>query len=421
MAEQGAQVTSPGFTYRLLSTVLFPFWLLHAWQHGRRHAEHDYLGLRLFPGRSGATGGRIWVHASSVGEVRAIAPLVRRLLERGESILFTSFTATGLQTIRRDFGDTLASAVIPIDFGPVCRQFLLYHRPRLGLVMETELWPALLHQAARRRIPLLQVNARLSSKTLDTGPFTRDLLTRVLGYFDRFLARSERDRERLLRLGARAEDVCVLGNIKSLRDESPPPARLVERDYLLLASSHAGEERKFLRWRENRASDALIVIAPRHPQRGDEIERDIAAARLSCARRSHDEPVTEQTDVYLADTLGELRALMAHARVVVMGGSFDDTGGHNLIEPANLGCAIVTGPSDAGIRDDIKMLGEGVIQVGDMHQCWKTVDDLWRDPARATRLGQRARERLAQQPDPVQAYLDALEPWLTPPASRSSQ
>lgn len=419
MAEQDSPVPSPGFTYRLLSTLLFPFWLLHAWQHGRRHAENDYLGLRLFPGRAGADGGRIWVHASSVGEVRAIAPLVRRLLEHGESILFTSFTASGLQTIRRDLGDTVASAVIPIDFGPICRRFLLHHRPRLGLVMETELWPALLHQAARRRIPLLLINARLSSKTLDTGPFTRDLLSRVLGYFDQVLARSERDRERLLRLGARAEDVRVLGNIKSLRDDSPPPARLIERDYLLLASSHAGEERKFLRWRENRAGDALIVIAPRHPQRGDEIERAIGAARLSCARRSHGEQVTGQTDVYLADTLGELAALMAHARVVVMGGSFDDTGGHNLVEPANLGCAIVTGPSDAGIRDDIKMLGEGVIQVGDMHQCWKTVDELWRDPERAARLGQRARERLAQQPDPVETYLDALEPWLGPPPNNN--
>ena len=414
MADQGSPIPAPGISYRLLSTLLFPFWLLHAWQHGRKHAEDDYLGLRLFPGRrAGADGGRIWVHASSVGEVRAIEPLVRRLLERGETILFTSFTATGLQTIRRRFDDTVASAVIPVDFEPLCRRFLQQHQPRLGLVMETELWPALLHQAASRRSPLLLVNARLSSKTLDTGPFTRDLLSRVLGYFDQILARSERDRERLLRLGARADDVRVLGNIKSLLDDGPAPARLIERDYLLLASSHAGEERKFLRWRENRATDALIVIAPRHPGRGDDVERDIQTARLNCARRSRGDSVDAQTDVYLADTLGELAALMAHARVVVMGGSFDDTGGHNLIEPANLGCAIVTGPSDAGIRDDIKMLGEGVLQVGDMHQCWKVLEELWDNPERAVKLGRRARERLAEQPDPVQAYLDALDPWVT--------
>ena len=103
---------------------------------------------------------------------------------------------------------------------------------------------------------------------------------------------------------------------------------------------------------------------------------------------------------------------MAHARVVIMGGSFDDTGGHNLIEPANLGCAIVTGPSDGNIREDIKMLGEGVIQVGDMMQCWKIVEGLWQDPERAAELGRRARERLQQQPDPVAAYLEAIEPWL---------
>ncbi len=412
MPESSSVIPSPGLAYRLLSTLLFPFWMLHAWQHGRKHGQRDYLALRLRGGASEQRQGRIWVHASSVGEVRAIEPLVRRLLEKDESILFTSFTASGLQTIRSRFDETVLSSAIPIDFDPLCRRFLQRHQPRLGLIMETELWPALLHQAASQRIPLLLVNARLSPKTLDTGPFTRELLARVLGYFSQILARSERDRERLLRLGARSDDVRVLGNIKSLRDDSPPPARLVERDYLLLASSHAGEERKFLRWRENRAEGALIVIAPRHPRRGDDIERDIAAARLDCARRSRGDRVDAQTDVYLADTLGELAALMAHARVVVMGGSFDDTGGHNLIEPANLGCAIVTGPSDANIRDDIKMLGEGVLQVGDMHQCWKTVDDLWRDPEQAARLGQRARERLAQQPDPVEAYLEALEPWL---------
>ena len=278
--------------------------------------------------------------------------------------------------------------------------------------METELWPALLHQAAAQGVPLLLINARLTQKTLETGPFTRELLARVLGYFSQILARSESDRERLLRLGAEADDLRVLGNIKSLRDDSPAPARLVEREYLLLASSHAGEERKFLRWREQRAGDALIVVAPRHPQRGDDIERDMRAARLNCARRSRGDAVTAETDVYLVDTLGELAALMAHARVVVMGGSFDDTGGHNLIEPANLGCAIITGPSDASIREDIKMLGEGVIQVGDLHQCWKVLDELWQDPERAACLGRRARERLAEQPDPVEAYLEALTPWL---------
>ncbi len=412
MPEVPAARPSPGFTYGLLSTLLYPFWMLHAWQHGRKYGQRDYLALRLGLTAREARIGRVWIHASSVGEVRAIEPLVRRLLERGESILFTSFTASGLQTIRRCFGDAVSSTVIPIDFGPSCRSFMQRHRPRLGLVMETELWPALLYHAHAQGLPLLLVNARLSPKTLETGPFTRELLARVLGYFSQILARSERDRERLLRLGAEDEGLHVLGNIKSLRDDSPAPERLVEREYILLASSHAGEERKFLRWREQRASDALIVVAPRHPQRGDEIERDIVNARLSCARRSRGDPVTAETDVYLADTLGELAALMAHARVVVMGGSFDETGGHNLIEPANLGCAILTGPSDANIREDIKMLGEGVLQVGDLHQCWKIVDELWQDPERAARLGQRARERLAEQPDPVEAYLEAITPWL---------
>ena len=120
--------------------------------------------------------------------------------------------------------------------------------------------------------------------------------------------------------------------------------------------------------------------------------------------------MTASTEVYLADTLGELRSLMAHARIVIMGGSFDDTGGHNLIEPASLGCAIVTGPSDTNIAADIEMLGdgEGLLQVEDMAACWRSIDELLTEPERAVALGREARARLAAQPDVVRLYLDEI-------------
>ena len=156
------------------------------------------------------------------------------------------------------------------------------------------------------------------------------------------------------------------------------------------------------------------MLAPRHPDRSAAIQTQIENLGLSCAVRSKAQAIEADTDVYLADTLGELPAFMAHASVVVMGGSFDSTGGHNLVEPASLGRAIVTGPSDSNIAEDIVMLGQGqgVLQVEDMAACWREIESLLNDPARAEAIGREAQARLARQPDIVQHYLAAIESYL---------
>ena len=404
---------SAALGYRLLSLLLYPFWILHAIRHGVRHGLHGYLRMRLF-GFSSRDDEQVWVHASSVGEVHAAEPLVMALLDAGEKILFTSFTASGYQAIQRQFADSLTSGVIPIDSSWHCRRFFRAHRIKLGLVVETELWPELLLQAGRHRIELLLINARLSTKTLRRGGLLRGILQSTLLRFDRILARNRADRAALLELGAPAERVDVVGNLKTLRGPVQVEERLVERDYLLLASSHEGEERQFLEHRPADLTDLLLVLAPRHPRRGAEIEQQLDALGLEYAVRSRGETIAANTEVYLADTLGELATLMAHARVVIMGGSFDTTGGHNLIEPARLGCAIITGPSDANITEDIEMLGngQGVLQVADIEDCWRHIAGLLRDPERAAALGREARERLAAQPDVVELYLAEIRPYL---------
>jgi len=404
--------TSPGWAYRLLALGLAPFWLLHALRHGRKHGQSDYLSLRLGGIDRAADPPRLWVHASSVGEVNAVIPLVEALLERGESILFTSFTATGYQAITQAMDDRVTRGIIPIDCITSCRKFFRNHRIKLGLITETELWPELLFQASRREIPLLLVNARLSAKSSRANAFVRGLLGKTLTCFGAILARSGRDRDALLALGAEPEKISVLGNLKSQRGQLAPPQRLVERDYLLLASSHAGEEKQFLENRPGALQHKLLVIAPRHPQRSAEIEREIASLGLRYALRSKADRLDSSTEVYLADTLGELTSLMAFAQIVVMGGSFDRTGGHNLIEAASLGCATITGPSDSNIREDIDMLGDGIEQVQDMAQCWRLIEHLLQDPARTRALGRKAQARLDQQPDVIGRYLETIEQWL---------
>lgn len=400
---------SPGFGYRLLSIPLYLFWILHALKHGIKHGLPRYLPMRMF-GQDGGSTERLWVHASSVGEVRAVTPLVKTLMQGGESILFTSFTATGYKAIQQNFSDSVCSTVIPIDHCWHCRRFFRQHRIKLGLVMETELWPELLYQARRHDIELLLVNARLSPKSLNRGKFTRALLSTTLSHFTQILTRSKNDHDAFTSLGVSEDRIEIIGNLKSQRDTSYPQSRLVERDYVILASSHSGEEQTFLAARRDEINHCLLVLAPRHPDRSVEIQDQIEALGMTCSVRSKAQPVTVDTEVYLADTLGELRSFMAHARVVIMGGSFDTTGGHNLIEPANLGCAIITGPSDDNIAEDIKMLGpdQGVLQVANMADCWTAIVELLEHPERAEALGREAQSRLARQPDIMQHYLAAI-------------
>ena len=405
--------TAPGLVYRLLALPLYLFWLAHALQHGRKHACNRFLALRMARDPADHES-RIWVHASSVGEVHAITPLVQALMESGNKILFTSFTATGYQAIQSEFADSVHSTVIPIDCIWHCRQFYTRHNIKLGVIMETELWPELLYQARRQDIELLLVNARLSKKSLQANKYVRMLLADTLEYFAQILTRGRGDFEALQSLGVSPNRIRVLGNLKARPRAPAPTARLVDRDYLLLASSHAGEERDFLAARPASLQSMLVVIAPRHPTRSKSIQDEIDTLGMHYAVRSQAQPVTEKTEVYLADTLGELGPLMAHARLVIMGGSFDDTGGHNLIEPANLGCTIITGPADSNISADIEMLGadRGVLQVTSIDACWHEITALLAQPERARALALEAKSRLARQPDILQQYLQELRAYL---------
>ncbi len=401
---------SPGAAYRLVSLLLLPLWLIHAFWHGRSQTAQNYFLERLVGPGSSSDKTVIWVHAASVGEVNAVTPLVLRLLENDESILFTSFTATGLQTIRREFSDRVDSGTIPIDVMPCCQYFFRRQTIKLCILMETELWPELLYQAAKRRIPVIQVNARLSRKSTEAPIFIRYLLRRALSNIDLHLTRNDLDRQNLTSLGADPERIKIIGNLKSGITTPEVQTNLIGQDYVLLASSHEGEEAQFLQHRLE--IEPLIVIAPRHPKRSMSIQNQLSEAGIKYAVRSKEEAIKSNTQVYLADTLGELKALMAHASLVIMGGSFDQTGGHNLIEPAGLGCAIITGSSDSNISADIQQLGDSIIQVENMPGCWEKIEYLLSTPEIARSMGEKARNIVRQQGDILSTYLDEIQRYI---------
>ncbi len=275
--------------------------------------------------------------------------------------------------------------------------------------METELWPELLYQAATNKVPVVQINARLSQKTTEAPMLIRYLLRRALANIQCHLARSEFDKQLLIGLGAQNNHIKVIGNLKSRTDSEQPYTNLINHDYLLLASTHDGEEALFLDHRKS--IETLIVIAPRHPKRSETIQKYLSAAGIRFSVRSKGESISADTQVYLADTLGELKGLMAHATLVIMGGSFDQTGGHNLIEPASLGCTIITGPSDSNIVNDIQLLRDAVTQVGDIEECWNKIEYLIDNPKETLKLGIRARRIIQDQDDVLDAYLEEIRPF----------
>jgi len=407
-------LSSPGFSYRLISFLLLPLWLIHALWHGYKQGMASYLRFRVWGKHKKSKNPLVWIHAASVGEVEAVTPLVRALISQGEAVLFTSFTATGYRTIQRNFAGSVEQSIIPIDIGWVCARFIQQRNIKLCLLMETELWPELLYQTAHKGIPIIQLNARLSRKSLEAPRLIRKFLHRSMTYITLHLTRNDNDRDNLMQLGAQQQNIKIVGNLKSAIELSANYPKLIERDYLLFASSRDNEEDLLLSQRPAGLENQLIVIAPRHPTRSKVIQQQLSQLGLNYAIRSLSQAITAQTEVYLADTLGELKALMAHARVVVMGGSFDQSGGHNIIEPAALACAIITGPSDSNIREDIALLGDGVgiFQVRDMAECWEKITLLLDNLDQSKALGEQALQAVRNQAEILDRYLTEIKFYL---------
>ena len=348
--------------YGLVMRLLLPPMLLRlvvAWP--RRAAVPQPPGRAPRPGRSDGQTGRLWIHAVSLGEARAAAALIEALrrLQPGLRILLTHGTATGRAAGQLLLHPGDAQAWLPWDSPGAVRRFLALHRPCVGVLMETEVWPALLHAAQARGLPMVLANARLSERSLRQAQRFAALLRPATASLSLVLAQTEGDAQRLHLAGAPHRLVC--GNLKF--DMTPDPGLLARgqawraalgRPVVLAASTREGEEAELLAlWDRARAGHGgpmpLLLIVPRHPQRFDEVALLCQSAGLTLARRSawQDGPdaAAGQAEVWLGDSIGELPLYYATADVALLGGSFAPLGGQNLIEAAACGCPLWMGPS----------------------------------------------------------------------------
>lgn len=306
----------------------------------------------------------IWFHAASVGESLSILELVRRLGDLREDVefLLTSGTVTSARMIAQRLPDRSRHQYVPVDARPWVRAFLDHWKPDLAVWTESELWPALMHETHRRNIPMVLINARMSSATFQSWRWFPGAARSLLRRFDHILVQDKTTARYFRRLGMAPAKVEVTGTLKEGSAALPYDEaernqfskQLAGRPVWLAASTHPGEE-KLVATAHRQAARAtqrlLLIIAPRHPERGPEIERDLKKDGWTVAVRSKGEVPDAQTQIYLADTLGEMGLWYRLAPVSFLGGSLVDIGGHNPFEPAALGSAILHGPYIHKVRD----------------------------------------------------------------------
>lgn len=341
--------------YRKLSAAAVPFSAALI----RRRLKQGKEDPARFNERRGVTsatrppGPLIWIHGASVGEVLAAAALVDRLRALNIRILMTSGTVTSAEIVTGRFPPDVLHQYLPYDAPRYVDRFLDTWQPTMALFVESDLWPNLILSCSERRIPMVVVNGRMSQRSYPRWRKAQATIGALLGRLDFVLAQSDADAERFSSLGAR--DVMTTGNLKL--DVPAPPADRTKLDRLMAvtrgrpviaaASTHAGEEELVVAAHRKLAAylPALVsVIIPRHPKRGSEIAGMVANAGLQVALRSREQLPSAQTDVYVADTIGEMGVFYRFAPIVFMGGSLVEHGGQNPIEAIKLGAAILHGP-----------------------------------------------------------------------------
>jgi len=412
--------------YSLLLYIALPFLLLRlVWRSRRAPAYRERWGERLGVYGEHPMRADIWIHAVSVGEVQAAQPLIKHLLDRypDAGLMVTTTTPTGSERVRSLFEDGVRHVYTPFDLMPIMDRFLDAVRPRLAVVMETEIWPNMLRACERRDVPVVLANARLSARSAHgyarLGGFSRETLVR----FTAIGAQDVNDAARFRALGVPQERVQVTGSIKfdvrqpgSLLEQAEVLRRVwdIQRPVWVAASTHEGEEEQVLNAHREvleHLPRALLVLVPRHPERFDRVAALVERQGFGSARRSAGDACREGVSVYLGDTMGELPVFLAAADAAFIGGSLVPIGGHNLLEAAAVGVPVATGPHVFNFAQISELLvTEGAaVQVVDEKALARCMWEWLGDAAARARIGEQGRRVVQANQGALRRLLDLLE------------
>jgi 3-deoxy-D-manno-octulosonic-acid transferase len=365
----------------------------------------------------------VWIHGASVGEVLASAALIEKLRALNLRILLTSGTVTSAAVVAKRFPPDVIHQYVPYDSPRYVGRFLDHWRPSLALFIESDLWPNLILSSAARRLPMVLINGRMSHRSFPRWRRVQGTISALLGRFDVCLAQSQLDADRFSALGSR--NVLTTGNLKL--DVPAPPADMAKlerlmsmtrgRPIVVAASTHSGEDELLVDAHKILAGyfpNLLTVIVPRHPDRGEAIARMVAASGLQAGLRSREELPTAATDIYVADTMGELGLFYRLSPIVFMGGSLVEHGGQNPIEAVKLGASVVHGPHVFNFSEVYEALDRagGAREAESQEALVNQLGQLLADPeAREASLA--ASEHVVEQlGGALERTLAALEPYL---------
>jgi 3-deoxy-D-manno-octulosonic-acid transferase len=420
--------------YSAVLYVLTPVTLYHLIWRGFRYPEYfqrwnERYGSYDTPGSPVD----VWLHAVSVGEVNAAAPVVNALLRRhrGLRLLITTITPTGSERVQALWGDRVLHVYSPYDLPGAVARFLRHFPPRLALIMETELWPSLLFGCHDRKVPVYILNARLSARSLRGYSVLRPLIARMLRTVRRVAAQSGDDAARFVQLGAAPEQVRDVGNLKF---DIPVPDTVADivagfrghlaaqRRVWIAASTHEDEEAPVLaihaRLRK-RWPDLLLLWAPRHPERFPRVVEAARDAGWKVGTRRGDRWPSSGDDVFVLDTLGELMAFYACADVAFVGGSLQAIGGHNMLEPAAVGTPAVTGPHLHNFSEISRRLkeAEALVIAPDATGVAVAIEDLLADDARRHDMADHGRALVEHGRGALARTLAMIAPHLPAPVA----
>lgn len=415
--------------YTLLWYLLIPVVLVHFWLLGRQAPAYRQRWPERFAlgyGPAESVDQCVWIHAASVGEMQAAAPMIEALLQRypHTPLLITTTTPTGSERVQSLFGDRVHHVYWPWDTPCVWRRFWCAFNPRLVILLETELWPNLVAAARARRVPVVLANARLSARSHRGYGRLRRLVRSMLASFDALAVQTAEEAPRFIDLGAVASRVTVTGNVKfdaALDDDLREQARqlrsqLGQRPVWIAASTHPGEDEIMLAAHQllrQQQPDALLILVPRHQQRFDQVAAQVLASGQTLARRSRAELPQASTSVYLADSMGELLMLYGAADIAFVAGSLAPIGGHNLLEPALWSKPVISGPVLHNFSLIAELLGAagGHRVVADEVELAALLAELFADAQQCQQMGEQALQVVEQHRGALARLLAVLEPY----------
>ncbi|MCY1664530.1 lipid IV(A) 3-deoxy-D-manno-octulosonic acid transferase [Rhizobium sp. SL86] len=366
----------------------------------------------------------VWVHAASVGETNAVIPLIRELLRREIHVLLTTGTVTSAEVVANRLGNEVIHQYVPLDLKFPIKRFIAYWHPDAAITAESEMWPTTMAELARRNIPQIRVNGRLSDRSYDRWQRNSKVAELLFGKLSLVVARSDVDAERFLDLGS--WPVVISGNLKG--DTDPPPvdpdllaryrAQIGDRRTWAAVCTFNGEESAaaFVHRALKPRNQQLTIIVPRHPERGDEIEAMLVEKGLKVARRSRNDEITPETDIFLGDTIGEMGLYLRLTEISFVGRSLTEEGGQNPMESSMIGCAVLSGPNVQNFRETYQHIIRkgGARMIRDVEMLAKAVHYLMSNDIARRKMIDCGQEAVQDMRGALSTTIKALEPYINP-------